>query len=318
MLGPMTEHLDVGVFIPTREAFVGSGWTPRRLIDFGIRAEELGYTSGWVTDSLASTRMEPLSTLAALAGATSTLRLGTGALVPAYRHPLNAAHTISTLDLLSEGRLILAVGAGYPRSVDREFAMVGVPMPSRFTRLDDVVALWRAMWTEPRASSFHGKLVTYDDLPEIPLPHRPGGPPIWLAGATPAALRRTAALYDGWLPYQPDATEYGDGLDTITAQPGARPVTPALMATVLIDPSPERCRRRLEEYCEGFYGRPLSFLETIQLYAAGTEEQVAERLRPYIDAGARHLVLRIAALDADEQFDQLDRFAKLPLTKGRR
>ncbi|MGK5553777.1 LLM class flavin-dependent oxidoreductase [Actinomadura kijaniata] len=302
---------DIGVFLPTREAMVGEGWTPRRLIDFAVRAERLGYASAWVTDSLASTRVEPLSMLAAAAGATSRLRLGTGALIPAYRNPLNAAHTLASLDLLSQGRLTVTVGGGFPRSADREFAMAGVPMKGRFAWLDEVVALWRTLWSQPRAGSFHGQVLSYDDLPELPLPHTPGGPPVWLAGASPSALRRTARLYDGWLPYPPDPAEFADGLAMIGKHAGEREVTPALMATVLVEPSPERARERLDAYCEAFYGRPLAFLETFQLYATGTEEQVAERLRAFVDAGARHILLRLAVLDADDQFDQLERLAFL-------
>lgn len=308
----MTERTDVGVFIPTREAMVGSGWdSPRRLVDFAVEAERLGYASAWVTDSLASTRLEPLTVLTAAATATSRLRVGTGTLIPVYRQPLNAAHVIATIDRLSAGRLILAVGAGFPGRADREFRMVGVPMAGRFTLLDDIVGLWRTLWTEPRAKAYRGEVLEYDELPEIPLPHRPGGPPVWLAGATPAALRRTARHYDGWLPYPPDVADYARGLDTVSR--ADRPVTPALMATVLIDPDPARARDRLEAYCRGFYNAPASYVESIQVIVAGTEEDVAKRLEPYLDAGAEHLVLRLAALDADDQFDQLTRVAGLLL-----
>lgn len=199
-LHDMSQRAQVGVFIPTREAMVGAGWSSTgQLIDFARRAEDLGYDSAWVTDSLAITRLEPLSVLTATAAATSRLLIGTGTLIPAYRQPLNAAHVISTIDRLSEGRLVLGVGAGFPGRSDRDFRMVGVPPNDRFRLLDDIVALWRALWTEPRATTFRGAVLSYDDLPEIPLPHRRGGPRIWLAGATPAALRRTARLYDGWL-----------------------------------------------------------------------------------------------------------------------
>lgn len=311
----MSEHVQVGVFVPTREAMVGRGWSaPGRLIDFARRAEELGYASVWVTDSLASTRLEPLTVLTATAASTSRLLVGAGTLIPAYRQPLNAAHVIATVDRLSAGRLVLAVGGGFPGRADREFRMVGVPMKRRFTLLDDIVALWRTLWTEPRAATFRGEVLHYDDLPEIPLPHSPGGPPIWLAGGTAAALRRTARLYDGWLPYPPDVAEYARGLDALSG--ADRPVTPALMATVLIEPDRARARERLDAYCRAFYDAPASLVESIQLVVAGDETEVAKKLRPYVDAGARHLVLRLAVLDADDQFDQLARIAELLLANA--
>jgi alkanesulfonate monooxygenase SsuD/methylene tetrahydromethanopterin reductase-like flavin-dependent oxidoreductase (luciferase family) len=311
----MNEHVDVGVFIPTREAYVGDGWTPRRLIEFAVRAEELGYASLSVTDSMVSTRLEPLTMLSAVAAATERIQLGTGALIPAVRQPLSAAHTIASLDALAEGRLAMTVGAGFPGRSDREFAMVGTPMRGRFTLLDDIVALWKTMWSDPRVGSFKGKILSYEDLPEIPLPHRPGGPPIWLAGVTPSALARTGQLYDGWLPYPPDAADYAAGLTAVRAAAstaGRTPdaVTPALMATVLVDPDPERARKRLADYSQGFYNAPLSYLETIQLVVGGDEDVIAARLAPYIAAGTQHVVLRLAALDADEQFNQLEHIAR--------
>jgi alkanesulfonate monooxygenase SsuD/methylene tetrahydromethanopterin reductase-like flavin-dependent oxidoreductase (luciferase family) len=312
------ERIGVGVFVPTREAYVGAGWNARRLIDFAVRAEELGYASLSVTDTMTSTRLEPVTVLSAVSTATERILLTTGAIIPAVRQPLNAAHALASLDVLSEGRLAVTVGAGFPGRSDRELAMVGVPMRGRFVLLDDIVALWKTLWSSPRATSFHGKVLAYADLPEIPLPHRPGGPPVWLAGVTPKALDRTGRLYDGWLPYPPDPADYAAGYHALEAARSAagrppRAVTPALMATVVVEPDPDRARQRLEAYCQGFYGSSLDYLETIQVLVGGTEHDIAARLAPYVAAGARHILLRLAALDADDQFDQLERIGRSPL-----
>ena len=145
--------------------------------------------------------------LAALAPATEKATLGTGALLPFLRRPIQAAQSVASVDLLSGGRLAVAVGAGFPGRFGRPFyALSEVPWQRRFTRLDETVALWRELWRG--ATSFHGEIVKFDNIPPVTLPFRAGGPPIWLGGATPAALARTGRLYDGWLPYPPDPADY--------------------------------------------------------------------------------------------------------------
>ncbi|WP_414640317.1 LLM class flavin-dependent oxidoreductase [Amycolatopsis sp.] len=157
--------------------------------------------------------------------------------------------------------------------------------------MDDIVALWRTLWTGGK--SFHGKELHYDTLP-VPPPHRVGGPPVWLAGFTPKALERAGRLYDGWLPYPPDPADFATGLATVQANSQAdKPVTPGLFATVFIG---ENGRRALADYCLAYYGAPLEFVETIQVFITGSRAEVAAGLRRYVDAGARHVLVRPATL----------------------
>ena len=119
------------------------------------------------------------------------------------------------------------------------------------------------------ASSFQGEIVRFDELPPATKPFRTEGPPIWLGGATPAALARTAKHYDGWLPYPPDPADYRSGLATIreTALDEGRSadaVTPALFVTVRVDTDEAAGRARLDTYARANYGMPLADLEKIQ------------------------------------------------------
>ncbi|HKA96611.1 MAG TPA: LLM class flavin-dependent oxidoreductase [Streptosporangiaceae bacterium] len=307
--------MDIGVLLPTGKAQWGADGGPRELIAFAVRAEQLGFSSLFVNDSLISPRIEALTMLAALAPVTERATLGTGALLPFLRRPIQAAQALASVDLLSGGRLAVAVGAGYPGRFGQPFYTLSeVPWERRFTRLDETVALWREMWRG--AASFHGEILKFDSIPPATLPFRSGGPPIWLGGATPAALARTGRLYDGWLPYPPDPADYQSGLSDIrkaAAQAGRSPddITAALFVSVRVDSSVQSGRRALDDYANANYGMPLDELEKIQAIVTGTPDRVMESLGRYITAGARHVVVRLGALDLHSQRDQLEQVAAL-------
>jgi probable F420-dependent oxidoreductase len=142
--------------------------------------------------------LEPLTTLAAIAGTTERVRLGTGVLIAPLRPALLLAKTAATLDVLSGGRLDLGVGTGWQRE---EFTDPGQPFQGRAPRLDDTVRACRALWSQPPPVSFTSPTVTFSELWCEPRPHQAGGIPIWFGGGpTDATARRIAALGDGWLP----------------------------------------------------------------------------------------------------------------------
>ncbi|MFC9327965.1 LLM class flavin-dependent oxidoreductase [Kitasatospora sp. NPDC057015] len=318
----MDDEMRVGVVLPTGAAQWDGAGGPRGLIGFGARAEEFGFDSLWAGDTLLKPMLDPLALLGALAARTERVTLGTAALLPAFRRPVQTARALASLDLLSAGRLVVTVGAGFPNRSEREYAVSEVPWERRFGRLDETVALWRRLWTATGPSDFHGKVLHFDDLPQGLAPHRPGGPPVWLGGATPAALARTGRLYDGWLPYPPDHRDYRPGLaDVRAAATGAgreaAAITPALYCTVLVTPGREGGREGLDAFCRATYGVPLEVAETIQCLVAGPAEEVARRLRAYSAAGARHLVCRLGVADARGQAEQLERLAGLlPVLRG--
>ncbi|MFI7708401.1 LLM class flavin-dependent oxidoreductase [Nonomuraea sp. NPDC049480] len=301
----------LGVLLPTNH----SQWDDaRRLVDFGVRAERLGYDSVWANDTLLGPRVEPLAMLAALAPVTEHVTLGTAALLPAFRRPVTAAQELASIDHLSAGRLVVTVGAGFPGRSEIEYAVSEVPWERRFGRLDDTVALWRALWAGKRA--FHGKVLRFDELPESTRSYRSGGPPIWLGGASPSALERAGRLYDGWLPYPPDPADYRVGLATVrrAAASAERPVDaiiPALFVTVLVTADVEEGEQQLDTYCRTTYGLPYETVRTIQAMVAGPAEQVAGTLARYAAAGAEHLVCRVAAPSLDAQLDQLELIAEI-------
>jgi probable F420-dependent oxidoreductase len=153
--------------------------------------------------------LEPMTTLAAMAAATTRIRLATGVLLAALRPPLLLAKTAATLDVLSRGRLDLGVGAGWQ---EEEFAGSGVPFAARFARLEEALRACRALWRGAPAS-FEGVDLRFEGLRALPLPVQPDGPPLWFGlAARGANLRRIAELGAGWMPLDSSPAALRDGL----------------------------------------------------------------------------------------------------------
>jgi alkanesulfonate monooxygenase SsuD/methylene tetrahydromethanopterin reductase-like flavin-dependent oxidoreductase (luciferase family) len=199
----------VGYLLPTRESVMQGIPAAGPLLKLAEQAEELGYDSIWIGDSLLDRpRHEPLVMLAGVAARTKRVLLGTGVLLPALRNPVQLAHQVATLDQISEGRIILGIGISpdHPGS-QAEFAAVGAPFEKRVGRVLESMRLCRALWT--------GEPVTWDGRWRLenavigPVPHRKGGPPIWMGGDSPGAMQRAARYFDGWFPISASPELFG-------------------------------------------------------------------------------------------------------------
>lgn len=288
------------------------GGKPDQLVRMVRTVEDLGFDSLWANDSLVGPRIEALTFLAAAASVAQRVTLGTAALLPALRRPVQAAQALASIDRLAQGRLVVAVGAGFPGISETEYAVSEVSWRRRSRRLDETVALWRQLWTGAGPSAFHGDTMNLSEIPSGIRPFNPAGPPVWLAGDTPRARARAGSAYDGWLPYPPTPSGFAAGLGDVraAAELAGRPtdaVTPALFVTVLVTDSPDGGRSELDRFTTATYGFPLVVVESLQAFAAGSAEAVAAKLANYIDAGVRHLVCRIGVLTQDGLGIQLRR-----------
>jgi alkanesulfonate monooxygenase SsuD/methylene tetrahydromethanopterin reductase-like flavin-dependent oxidoreductase (luciferase family) len=287
MRTPDPSSVSFGYLLPTRDAVTLGQPAAMPLIELGVRAEALGFDAVWVGDGpLARARHDALLMLAALAARTERVTLATGV-------------------LLAEGRLLLGLGAGFPfPETERQFQAVGVPYAGRIGRLTETIAALRALWSEGGGPvTFQGNHIELEEVALEPPPHRPGGPPIWLAGAGEAAEQRVGRLADGWLPYLPSAEQYAEGwarVTTAAADAGRPAPVPGLYATVSLDASAEVAQERLRRNIERYYELPLELVQSIQAMYAGTPEGLREWLDPYVRAGARHVVLRVS----DEQAER--------------
>lgn len=188
---------------------------PDELGAVAIRAEELGFESLWsgehvVTPTVLRHRypgrtekppfawnsrfLDPLATLTFLAGITRRVRLGTGVLVLPLHDPATLARAITTVDVLSGGRLSLGVGVGWMRE---EFDAVGREFRDRGRRTDEMITILDALFRE-ETTSFTGEFHTMPEAGFEPKPVQRPRPPLLVGGRSPAALRRAARAGDGW------------------------------------------------------------------------------------------------------------------------
>ncbi len=201
----------IDVWLPTANPFA----TPEVLAAVAEEAESHGIGTLWVGEHVvtfdhyrssypyaADGRMpippdagllEPFTTLAFLAGRTSSVRLGTAMVLLPQRNPVYTAKEVSTLDWLSSGRVDLGVGVGWQAE---EFAALQVPWPERGRRCDEYLDVLRTLWSD-EVSSFHGDFYRLDDCRMNPKPVQ-SPPPVHIGGESRAALARTARRGQGW------------------------------------------------------------------------------------------------------------------------
>jgi len=301
----------IGYLLPTRERVMEGRPDAAPLLALAERAEGLGFDSIWVGDSLlARPRHDPLTLLAAVAARTKKAELGTAVLLPALRNPVVLAQQIATLDQISEGRYILGVGIASDNAPIRaEFVAAGVPFEKRAGRMLEGLRLCRELWTG-KPVNWNGRWVMENSVLG-PVPHRPGGPPIWIGGMVRPARERVARFYDGWFPNAPDAKGWGAQwreIQDIAREAGRDPaeLTGAIYLTLTIDEDAGRAEQRIDGFMENYYGVPPAVMRGRQANYAGPAAGAAEWLKDYVDEGASHLVLRFAG-DAERQMDTIAR-----------
>jgi probable F420-dependent oxidoreductase len=189
----------LGIHLP----HIGRKAGPEAIRRAAVQAEELGFADVWVSEHIIVPKdapyppspvfWDPVITLTWAAACTRRVGLGTSVLVLPMRHPLPLAKELATLQNLSEGRLILGAGVGW---LDAEFEALGVPFHERGRRMDEGIAMMRAVWSQDPVS-FEAKTIpaVIDGMRSLPQPEKPI--PIWIGGSSEPALKR-AIRNDGW------------------------------------------------------------------------------------------------------------------------
>ena len=140
--------------------------------------------------------LQPVPLLARLAAEVDPdVRLVTTVMIAPVYPPVLLAEELATLDIVSEGRLIVGLGTGYLRE---EYAAFGVPFEERFARFEECIAVLEALWTSDRVT-FHGRFTTLDDVPVMTRPVQQPRPPLWLGAMGDVGVRRAARLADAWI-----------------------------------------------------------------------------------------------------------------------
>ena len=239
---------------------------------------------------------EQLTLLTYLAGVTQNIRLVPSVMIVPYRPPILAAKILATLDVLSQGRLILGVGVGW---MAEEFAALNAPpFAARGAVTDECLRAYKELWTSPNPE-FDGQYVRFSGIRFLPKPIQQPHPPIWVGGQSRPAIRRAATLGDGWHPVGtiPAATLEPEELagDLLTLHRDAERAgrDPAALAVSLkaplYDPAavPSGPRRR-------FSGSAAAILEDIHTYSA---------------AGVSHIIFDIRGSSLSQALERLEWFA---------
>ncbi len=215
--------MDIGCHLPTQ----GPVATRDALLTFAREAERSGMASLWVSDHVVFPRamsgsypdgrfphppdkpyLEPVAVLAAAAMCTTRARLGSSVFILGHRHPVVMAKMLTTIDALSQGRLICGVGVGWWRE---ELEILGAPFRARGRQADEILRVFKELWTadNPR---FDGQFFRFANVGFAPKPVQKPHPPIWVGGDSPGAFRRVVTLGDGWHATSKTPAELRDAL----------------------------------------------------------------------------------------------------------
>lgn len=292
---------------------------PDRIAGFARRVEADGFAGAWVADHLrppslyTTSWLDPLATLATVAGVTDDLPLGTAIVILPLRNPVMAARRAATVQYLSDGRLTLGLGMG---SDEREYRIVGVPYGDRSARFTEGVELVSRLLAGDRVT-FEGEFFRVEDVriePDAPAPRvLVGGSGVDVDGGRRVArrVRERIMLGDGWIgaPWAPDAiaSDWADIADHAEAS-GRDPASIDRLVLNYVHLVPGDREDALAAQREAFGGfvRPggLGFAE--RNYLTGSVDDVRETLAAYADIGIEEAVLQPVPTDPDGLDRQLD------------
>jgi len=239
---------------------------------------------------------EQITTLAYLAGVTERIRLVTSVMIIPYRNPILTAKMLSTLDMLSKGRLILGAGVGW---MEEEFELLDAPpFAERGAVTNEYLQAFIELWTNDDPK-FEGKYVNFSDITFLPKPVQKPYPPIWIGGQSKPAIRRAAHIGDCWHP--------------VGAIPAA-PLEPEELAENLV---------LLHQYAEKAGRDPATIQVSVKapLYDAGdssgprrrfsgSSDEVRQDIQTYSDVGVTHLIFDFRTGDPKQTEDRMARFSE--------
>ena len=259
--------------------------------------ERRGFDSLWLSERLTTAVPDPLIALAVAAGRTERLKLGTGVLVVPGRNPVVLAKELASLDRLSGGRLLPAVGLGAP--VPSEHRAFGVDRRERAGLFDEALGLIRRLWTEDDVHH-DGEHFQVDGVTLRP---RPVQQPIdvWLGGGSPSELRRTGRLGDGWLPsfVVPAEVEAGWATINLVAGEHGRSLDPEHLGVLVL-----YLRSGLSEAIAQVVTRRRPHLNPADVVPVGIDG-LRRQVQRFIDVGASKFVV-VPGEEPDDWDAELD------------
>ncbi len=283
-----------------------------KLLDHAKVAEKLGYDSIWVWDHiiLGSRKVFPiyysLIALAGVAAVTKKIRIGTSVLILAIRNPVILAKEVSTLDHLSNGRLILGVASGWYK---KEFDACAVPFKGRGKRVEQNLMIMKKLWIEDDITAtiepYHFNHTSMEPKP-IQKPH----PPIWMGGYVDTVLRRVATSSDGWLNYFYTAESFREDwgrVQKFAQDAGRNPeeLTNANMVPAYCS-SDSNAGSTAREYVLKYCDIPEWSKCTADCSVVGDAKSCAEQLCEHVEAGVENILLVPAFKNLENCWEELE------------
>ena len=313
----MARDVRFGFTIPQRGVLFGVATWPQ-MVALAREADRIAlFDSLWVGDSvMAKPRPDSISLLGALSAATTRLKLGVGCMASfPLRDPIVFALQWATLDLISGGRMVLAVCTGIVAGgvSAREGSAWGIKDAARGNRMAENIEICRRLWSEDQVS-FHGKYHSFDDVTITPRPIQQPCP-IWIA-ANPQPheaekpLRRVVRIADGWMSanaFPGLFAAHWEKLAVYLKEAGKDPTTYPTIAyhNVNINPDRDAALQESKRFLDEYYGPVFAPAMVEGWTAAGTPKQCAQDLRAIARAGAKAITLRITSWDQAGQFQRL-------------
>jgi len=297
-------------------AHIGLAWVnpapltkPENVVNFAKKCEAMGCHSMWTIDRIAYDNLEPLTVLAAAAGTTQKIRLGTSVLLANLRHASHVAKIISTLDFISNGRVILGLGFG---SRESDYKAVEIPFEHRGSRAVEQVQLMKRLWTEDEVT-FKGKFYSVENLSVGPKPIQKPHPPLWTGGSAEVALKRAGTWADGFICGSsaiPDFPSTWEKISGYARAAGRDPkkITKAGLTFMAIDEEQSKAVKAVEDYVMRYYGRLRADVANTSL--VGSPTAIIERIGAFFSKGLDVLIIGVA--DPDPR--QLDLFGEKVLS----
>ena len=305
--------LKLGILLPTRGLVMDSDEPPsiEPLLSMAEAVEQAGLDSVWVGDSLtAKPRLEPLTTLAAIAMRTERVRLGTAVMLAALRNPVQLAQMSATVDTISGGRLILGAGVGgaFNPAQQQEWLNVGVKPSQRARRFEEVLEVANGL-TRGEEVTFDGRHFNYDGVSVQPRAVQENGVPFlvachWRAGRE-RQFQRAAKLGAGFMSISDYPDEYAKVVDRVrgyTAEYGGDPESPeaTYYMTVNLREDESAAAEEADTFLHQYYG---SNIWGDRWGPFGNPRKVAERIAQYHESGAQTIIVRFASFDQERQLD---------------
>jgi probable F420-dependent oxidoreductase len=298
-------------------ANIGLAWVnpapltkPENVVNFAKKCEAMGCHSMWTIDRIVYDNLEPLTVLAAAAGATQKIRLGTSVLLGNLRHPSHLAKIIATLDFIANGRVILGLGFG---SRENDYKAVEIPFEHRGSRAVEQVQLMKRLWTEDNVTH-KGRFYNVENLTVGPKPIQKPHPPIWTGGGTEVALKRAGTWADGFICGSsaiPDFPATWEKISGYAKAAGRDPnkINKAGLTFMAIDDDQNNAVKTVEDYVMRYYGRLRVDVANTSL--VGAPSAIIDRIGAFLAKGLDTLIIGLA--DPDPR--QLDLFGEKVLAK---